>query len=156
VVDRRDVGSWLQGPGSVNRAQTGEYAGQRLGLPPAGPGSIAKFGRRLLAIIVDWALCQAIAVGLLHVPPPWGGGPQGFVPLVVFAVENLLLVGTLGFTVGHRLLGLHVVSLTGRRLTIVQAAIRTLLLCLAVPALIWDRDGRGMHDRFADTAIVRR
>lgn len=31
----------------------------------------------------------------------------------------------------------------------------TLLLCLAVPALIWDRDQRGMHDRAANTVVVR-
>jgi hypothetical protein len=32
---------------------------------------------------------------------------------------------------------------------------RTALLCLFVPALIFDRDGRGMHDRLTDTAVVR-
>jgi uncharacterized RDD family membrane protein YckC len=29
------------------------------------------------------------------------------------------------------------------------------LLALLVPALIWDRDGRGMHDKAAGTALVR-
>ena len=32
---------------------------------------------------------------------------------------------------------------------------RTLLLFLLVPAVIFDRDGRGMHDRLTDTAVVR-
>jgi uncharacterized RDD family membrane protein YckC len=29
------------------------------------------------------------------------------------------------------------------------------LLCLLVPALISDRDGRGLHDKAARTAVVR-
>lgn len=36
-----------------------------------------------------------------------------------------------------------------------RALLRTVLLCLAVPALIWDRDGRGLHDRLAKTVEVR-
>jgi len=34
--------------------------------------------------------------------------------------------------------------------------IRTVLLCLFIPAVIWDRDQRGMHDRLAGTVLVRR
>jgi hypothetical protein len=30
------------------------------------------------------------------------------------------------------------------------------LLCLSVPALIWDRDQRGLHDKAAKTVLVRR
>jgi hypothetical protein len=26
---------------------------------------------------------------------------------------------------------------------------------LLIPAVIWDRDGRGFHDRLTDTAVVR-
>jgi hypothetical protein len=33
---------------------------------------------------------------------------------------------------------------------------RTVLLCLVVPAVIWDRDQRGMHDRLIGTVLVRR
>ena len=153
VVDRRDVASWLEGP-RVRTPEPGEYPGRRLGLPQRGPGSIGRFGRRLVAIIVDWTICQLLAFVLFRVEPGHGG-PTSFVPLVIFAVENLLLVGTLGFTVGHRLVGLRVLSMSGRRASIVQALVRTVLLCLAVPALIWDRDGRGLHDKAAGTLIIR-
>ena len=37
-----------------------------------------------------------------------------------------------------------------------SALARTILLCLVVPAVVWDSDGRGLHDRVAGTAIVRR
>jgi hypothetical protein len=33
--------------------------------------------------------------------------------------------------------------------------VRTVLLCLAIPALIWDADLRGLHDRAAGTMLVR-
>ena len=68
---------------------------------------------------------------------------------------NILLVGTLGTTIGHRLMGLQVRNVTGGRATLVQAVIRTVLLCLAIPAVIWDRDGRGLHDKVPNTVIVR-
>jgi uncharacterized RDD family membrane protein YckC len=29
------------------------------------------------------------------------------------------------------------------------------LLMLLVPALIWDRDRRGLHDRIAQTVVIR-
>jgi uncharacterized RDD family membrane protein YckC len=75
--------------------------------------------------------------------------------LAVFAVENLLLVGTLGFTIGHRVAGLQVRSINGAAASPVQVLVRTVLLCLFLPAMFWDRDGRGLHDKAAGTVIVR-
>lgn len=157
MVDRRDVASWLQGPAARTQqlGGTSEYAGERLGLPRSGTGSIGRFGRRLVAVLLDWTMCQLIAYVVFKVE--WGhGGPGSFVPLAIFAVENLLLLPTMGATVGHRILGLLLMSVDGRRVSIVQVLIRTALLCLAVPALIWDRDGRGLHDKAAATVLVRR
>lgn len=144
------------------------YPGERLGLPEDGPGSVATFPRRLVAIAVDWLLCQLIAIGIFDVP--WAAsGVQSFVPLAIFAVENLLLVATLGTTVGHRLLGLQVHRLLEQppgmpggplgRLAGApgpgRALARTALLCLGLPALVWNADGRGLHDQAAGTVIVR-
>ncbi len=36
-----------------------------------------------------------------------------------------------------------------------RAVLRTLLLMLLVPAVVFDQDGRGLHDRYTDTAVVR-
>jgi uncharacterized RDD family membrane protein YckC len=77
------------------------------------------------------------------------------VTLGIFAAENLLLVGTLGSTIGHRVVGLQVRSVNGAPAKPVQVVVRTLLLCLFLPATIWDRDGRGLHDKAAGTVIVR-
>ena len=47
------------------------------------------------------------------------------------------------------------VALDTGRVNPLRALLRTVLLCLAIPALIWDRDGRGLHDRLARTVEVR-
>ncbi|SEP66178.1 Uncharacterized membrane protein YckC, RDD family [Streptomyces radiopugnans] len=128
------------------------YRGERLGLPQDGPGSVAPLGRRFGAIFVDWGLCMLIAYGLLT-----GGdlGSAGNWALLVFAVLGVLTVGTVGSTPGKRLLGLRVVSVGGGRLTMPRAVVRTVLLALAVPALVWDRDSRGLHDRLSGAVQVR-
>jgi uncharacterized RDD family membrane protein YckC len=126
-------------------------------MPRSGAGSVARFGRRLVAAFVDWALCTFIASALFAVPLPFSGpaGGRSYVVLLVFAAENLLLVGTLGYTVGHRLLGLRVRSLAAGAARPFQVLVRTVLLCLFLPAMFWDGDGRGMHDKAAGTLIVR-
>lgn len=128
------------------------HRGQRLGLPKEGPGSIAPLGRRFGAIAVDWALCMLIAYGLFS-----GGDSQatGNWALGILLALNVLTVGTLGYTPGKRLLGLRVVSEHGGRLGFGWTAVRSVLLCLAIPALIWDRDSRGLHDRLGRAVQVR-
>ena len=153
VVDRKDIGSWLDGPG-VMRADPDDYPGRRLGMPERGSGSLARSGRRLLAVLCDWFICTVIAAGLMQYRLGEGGlGP--FKPLAVFVVMNVLLVGTMGSTIGHRLFGIRVVALGGASAGPILAVIRTVLLVLVIPAVIWDRDTRGFHDKIAGTAPVR-
>ena len=74
----------------------------------------------------------------------------------MFAVEQLLLVGTLGYSIGHRLLGIQVRKLDGSAPGLLPAVVRTVLLCLVIPAAIFDADQRGLHDRAMGTILVRR
>ena len=156
MIDRKDVGSWLEGPGSRTGAPTA-YPGERFGMPREGAGSMGRFGRRLVGALVDWTLCQLIASALFGVPLPFAqvAGAKGFYPLAIFAVENLVLVGTLGRTLGHRVVGLRVLSRDGHAARPFQVLVRTVLLCLFLPAMFWDGDGRGLHDKAAGTLIVR-
>jgi uncharacterized RDD family membrane protein YckC len=153
MVDRRDIGSWLQGPGSLD--PNAQPPGVRLGLPADGPGSVARFGRRVAAIMVDYALCGLISTLFGYHFAGHNTGARPFIPLVVFFVENVVLVGTAGFTIGHRLFGMQVRRLSGDLPGPLLGFVRSLLLCLAVPALIWDRDQRGVHDRVPGTVLVR-
>lgn len=128
------------------------YRGERLGLPENGPGSVAPLGRRFGALFVDWALCMLIANGL------FARGDQqatGNWALGIFLVLCVLTVGTIGCTPGKRVFGIRVIAENGGRLTFGRAVVRSLLLCLAVPALVWDRDGRGLHDRLSRAVQVR-
>jgi uncharacterized RDD family membrane protein YckC len=153
MVDREDLGSWLQGPRSRN--PEAQPPGVRLGLPVDGPGSIGGFGRRALAILLDFLLCELIATLFGFRFGHTTGDVRDFIPLMVFAVENVLLVGSVGSTVGHRVLGMRVQRLAGGLPGPGLALVRTVLLCLVVPAVIWDRDQRGLHDRVPGTVLVR-
>ncbi|MCX4914308.1 RDD family protein [Streptomyces sp. NPDC060011] len=152
--NRQAIGSWLSGPRAAAEDAGVDfgYRGEQLGLPEQGPGSIARPGRRLGALVVDWGLCLLIAYGLLTHGYDQATGNWA---LLVFFVLGLLTVGTVGFTPGKRLFGLRVVPEGGGRLNPLRVLLRTALLCVAVPALIWDRDGRGLHDRLARTIEVR-
>lgn len=137
---------------------TSEHQGGGLGLPPAGRGALAPLLRRLGALVVDWMLCQLIASSFMGMQ--WGevAGVHAFAPLILFFVLNLVLVPTTGTTIGHRLFGVRVISVDGDGWMPPppgRAALRALLLCLFVPAVIMDADGRGLHDKAARSAVVR-
>ncbi len=153
-MERRDVASWLQGPRQTLEEQGYEfgYRGERLGLPPLGPGSVAPIGRRLLALIIDWFASMLVA-GLIF---RGQGEDRALDTLLVFAVMTMVLVSLGGASFGHRLMGVRVVSVNnGGAVNPIRVIIRTLLLCLVVPAVIWDRDGRGLHDKAAESVVVR-
>jgi uncharacterized RDD family membrane protein YckC len=148
------MGSWLSGPRSAAEDMGVEfgYRGKRLGLPEEGPGSIAPLGRRFGALAVDWGLCMLIAYGLFA-----HGDRQALSnwTLACFFVLSLLTVGTVGSTPGKRIFGLRVIAEDGGRLRLLRVVLRSVLLCLAIPALIWDRDSRGLHDKLARAVQVR-
>ncbi|MEU2915801.1 RDD family protein [Streptomyces massasporeus] len=152
--NRQALGSWLSGPRAAAEEAGVDfgYRGEQLGLPEEGPGSIARPGRRIGALAVDWGLCLLIAYGLIT--QSYNEAAQIWAPLIMFALM-VLTVGTVGFTPGKRLFGLRVLALDTARVSPWRAALRTVLLFLAIPALIWDRDGRGLHDRLAGTVEVR-
>ncbi|MEV7600322.1 RDD family protein [Kitasatospora sp. NPDC089797] len=151
---REALGSWIDGPKAAAEKMGADfgYRGERLGLPKEGPGSIAGPGRRIGALFVDGWLVSLISYGLI------AKGDQGEANLwtsPLYFVVVAVLLATTGTTVGKRLFGLRVVRLDGRRATIPQVLLRTLLLCLVVPPLVWDRDTRGLHDKAVGTVEVR-
>ncbi len=160
-LTRADLGSWLSGPGSVQPPTRPDgtawaYPGERLGLPEQGAGSVARFGRRVAALVVDW-LAALLLVRLFFPGLEYGSPESSFATLAVFATEVALFTWLAGSSFGQRLLGLQVVRLGGgpRGPGLLRAVGRAFLLCLAIPPLIWDRDQRGLHDRLVGTVLLR-
>lgn len=124
------------------------WPGKRLGLPQSGPGSIARLGRRIGALAIDWALSVLISNAFFNYDP--------IATLGVFVVTQIIFTVTTGASIGHRLCGMRLVNSDGRPLGIWRPIVRALLIAVVIPAVIWDADQRGMHDRLIGTALIRR
>ena len=136
----------------MNEPAEQRWPGERLGLPESGPRSLARPGRRIAALAIDWAIASAISIAFFA-SGPWQ--TDGFITLALFAGIQLLFLLVLNGGIGHLLLGMRVVPQVPGRLAPWRALVRTVLVCLFVPAVIWDADQRGLHDRLAGTLLVR-
>ena len=133
-----------------------EYPGQRLGLPQAGPGSLARTGRRAGALATDWL----IAYGLAGLGLSFGLLSQKYLAsaiLLIWFALGVIAVRLFGFTPGQYALGLRVASVDNRvHVGTGRAIVRGRLIALVIPALLTDSDGRGFQDRLTATAVVLR
>ena len=147
---------WLSGQEPAESGQPQGYPGETLGLPERGPGSLARLGRRLAALLVDWLLAYGIAalgmtLGLISVQV------LSSAVLAVWLVLGALAVRLFEFTPGQFALGMRVASVDDRLYVgLGRAAVRGVLIALVIPALFIDVDGRGIQDRLTGTALVRR
>ncbi|WP_261562007.1 RDD family protein [Frankia tisae] len=148
----RALGGWLEGPGLPRDSPPGV----RLGLPAEGRGSVVGFGPRLGAYLIDAVVANLIVGALYLAGLGYAGDVRGLAIYLVFLLEEFILISTGGQTIGMRLLGMRVIRLRDRgRQSWPWIGVRTLLLALLVPVVIWDRDQRGLHDRAAGTVVVR-
>ncbi|WP_400998365.1 RDD family protein [Agromyces sp. GXQ0307] len=127
------------------------YPGERLGLPEEGIGSVGRVGRRIAALMIDWLIANVIAL----LVGPYASTAQSWATLGIFALMQILFIPTIGGSVGHRLLGMRVVPIRGGWIGLWRPVVRTLLLVVVVPALVWDSDQRGFHDKVAGTVLIR-
>lgn len=146
-MDRSDVGSWIGGPLPAGAG----WRGQRLGLPESGPGSMASTGARVLALGIDWLASLLLSRWIVGDPQ---SALQSLATLGIFGAQVALLTWMSGASFGQRIVGIRVAGRRGR-LGLAGCGLRTLLICLAIPPLIWDADGRGLHDRAVDSVVVR-
>lgn len=133
------------------------YPGERLGLPRSGSGSIARLGRRVGALAVDLATATLIASAFFPVLDEVTGFRYAnpVASNLIFLAVQVLFVPTLGGSPGHRLFGMRIVRVDGGWSGVWRPVVRTLLLALIIPAVIWDGDHRGLHDKTAGTVLVR-
>jgi uncharacterized RDD family membrane protein YckC len=115
---------------------------------------VAGTGRRVAALFIDWFIALLITSPFTGHRPLTPGSNSPWV-LAVFAAEYLVLVSLIGRTIGMRLVGIAVISLDGRRVTVGWVGVRLFLLLLVVPAVVFDRDRRGLHDKASGSVVVR-
>ena len=131
------------------------YPGEALGRPQDGPGSLAALGRRFTSLLIDWVLCLLIARAFLGDAALHAPGTL-WINLII-AIENAVLVGTAGATLGQRIMRVRVETVDGGHPGLGRALLRGVLLALAIPALtvLWQRDQRGLHELASRTVVAR-
>ena len=137
-------------------AESAPYAGQRLGLPVAGRGSVAGWGRRFLALLVDWIASVLVAAVVVGPRVLSSRGWEAWAPMLVFLVEATALTALAGGSFGQLVVRVAVIRSDRRPVSLLAALLRTAMVCLVVPPLIYDRDQRGLHDLATGTVAVRR
>lgn len=85
-----------------------------------------------------------------------GSGLAQWATMGVFLLEATFLTALLGGSFGQLLLRVVVVRVDGKPVNVLQAFLRTLLICLVIPPLVFNRDQRGLHDLAVKTVTLRR
>ncbi len=142
--------------GAAGAAEPEPYPGERVGLPRTGRGSLAGWGPRLVALLVDWVICTVVAVLLFGTRVLTGSGWTSWTTLMTFFVETTVLVAFAGASAGQLLCRLAVVRLDREPVGLARGALRAALVCVVLPAVIIGTDRRGLHDLVAGTAVVSR
>ena len=151
--------TWLSGlaAAGVDRHAQGSWPGRRYGLPADGEGAVATTGSRVAALFVD-LLLGALIGGLINsllVEPDFL--QRTLSTNGAFALQVILLQALTGQSIGMRLVGIRVARLGALDAPpgLLPATIRTALIFLVLPAVLLDRDGRGLHDKAAGTIVLR-
>jgi uncharacterized RDD family membrane protein YckC len=120
------------------------------------PTETASWGRRIVALLVDWFSCTLVVVLVLG-PAGWSDNRgSSFYTLLVFALESTVLTAVAGGSFGKLATRLRVVRNdgSGRPVDLLRALLRQVMVCLVIPPLVFRPDGRGLHDLAAGSVTV--
>ena len=87
--------------------------GTSIGLPPEGRGSLASWGKRIGALIIDWGASMVLASAIVGPTVIRGGGWKMWMPMAVFFVESVLFTAMAGGSFGQIVARVAVVRLDG-------------------------------------------
>jgi uncharacterized RDD family membrane protein YckC len=138
-------------PTTFGELAPSRWPGERLGLPDRGQHSVARVGRRVAALVVDYGL--AVVIALMFAP--YESAAHSLITIGIFALMQMIFIPTIGGSIGHRLLGMRIVPISGGWVGLWRPVVRSLLLAIVIPALAWDSDQRGFHDKVAGTVLIR-
>lgn len=86
---------------------------------------------------------------------PFDSSVNTWATYLAFLAMQIIFIPTIGGSIGHRLLRMRVVSLAGGWIGPWRPIVRTLLLGIVIPLLVWDSDQRAFHDKIAGTVLIR-
>jgi len=72
------------------------YPGQTMGLPETGPGSLARWGSRLGALVLDWGASMIVALGAFGGGVLTESGWKAWMVLAVYFVQKFVLTALTG------------------------------------------------------------
>jgi hypothetical protein len=154
-------GTWLAGgaaaaPSATKADETDtRYPGERYGLPAEGVGQVASLWKRLVALVVDCVLASLVTS--LFVRQDFIHHPQtnNYWSLLTWFLITVIGTSFFAATPGMTLFGLRVARVDGASYVYpLRAAVRAALVALVIPAVVWDFDRRGLHDKAAGTIVV--
>ena len=92
-----------------------------------------------------------IALGVIS------ANPNGFVTLGLFVAESAVFTALIGGSFGKLVTRLRVVRQDGspQPLGLIAALIRSVLVALVIPPLVFTPDGRGLHDMAAKSRTIQ-
>ncbi len=119
---------------------------------------MAGWGRRLLALAVDWFASTLVAIAFLGTGflTDTRSASADLAPMGIFLLEATVLTALMGGSFGQLVCRVRVGKLDNKPVNLLQALLRTALICLVVPPLVFNRDQRGLHDLAVGTVTVRR
>ena len=118
------------------------------GLEPAG------WGRRIAALFIDWLASSLVLIAVAG--PSKYSGPNGTVLILpIMLAEIVLFTILVGGSFGQIVLRMRVRRLDGVRLSPWAVLVRSVLIVLVIPPLIYRPDGRGLHDMVVNSATFK-
>ena len=117
----------------------------------------ASWGRRILALFVDWVASTLAVIAVIGLDEYTEiGSISSFIVLGVFVLESALLTALVGGSFGQLVTRLRVVPEDGspKNVDPLRALARQLLVALVIPPLVFRPDRRGLHDIAAGSATV--
>jgi uncharacterized RDD family membrane protein YckC len=114
----------------------------------------ATWGRRILALLIDWVACLGVAEGLVAIGV-LPGNPYSLATMALYVVEAALFTTLMGGSFGKLVTRIRVVHHKdpSKPVQLIPAFVRSVLVVLVLPPL-FTFDGRGLHDLAAGTRTV--
>lgn len=136
--------------------ETIPYPGQGLGLPESGPGSLARWGSRLGALVLDWGASMIVALGAFGGGVLTESGWKAWMVLAVYFVQKSVLTALTGSSFGQLVSRIGVTMTDGSPIGPVRAFARAAMICVILPAVVIGPDRRGINDLLLGTVVVNR